>query len=99
MTSPSDTISDAEPAPPGVPTRRLSLFAEGLAGSDILRIAAEVREKREHGVAICDLTIGDFSAAEFPVPERLATSTIEALRRGETKYPPSTGLPVLRKAV
>src|SRR2546423_1211068 len=48
---------------------------------------------------ISDFTIGDFGAVEFPIPERLATATIDALQRGETKYPPSTGLPLLRKAV
>jgi aspartate aminotransferase len=90
--------SDAE-APPGVPTRRLSQLADSLAGSEILRIAGEVREMRERGARICDLTIGDFAMSQFPVPELLVDETVAALHRGETKYPPSSGLPVLRESV
>src|SRR3954470_12861687 len=95
----SETLSAEAPAPPGAPTRRLSALADSLQGSEILRIAAEVREKRDQGAAISDFTIGDFGADQFPSPALLVQGTADALLRGETKYPPSTGLPVLRKAV
>jgi aspartate aminotransferase len=81
------------------PERRLSAMANGLLGSDILRIAGEVRALKLAGQRICDLTVGDFSPSHFPIPVRLMSEIHEALTRGETNYPPATGLPELRKAV
>jgi aspartate aminotransferase len=98
----TDTLPSADSSTDdatSTPARRLSVLADTLLSSEILRIAAEVREKREQGVSICDLTIGDFGATEFPVPDMLLDGTVDALRKGETKYPPSTGLPILRKRV
>ena len=54
---------------------RLSQLAQGLIGSEILKIAAEVRELIAQGRPICNLTVGDFSPTEFRVPERLARAT------------------------
>lgn len=99
MTTQIESLVADTPRRTEVPTRRLSALADSLVGSEILRIAAQVRELRERGTAICDLTIGDFGATEFPAPEALVEGTVTALRHGETKYPPSAGLPVLRKSI
>jgi aspartate aminotransferase len=74
-------------------------LARGLAGSAILKIAGEIRAAQAAGRPICDLTVGDFSPREFPIPERLLHATQAALGRGETNYPPSEGIPALRQAV
>lgn len=76
-----------------------SLLAEGLIGSPILKIAAEVREMAAKGAEICNLTVGDFAPKEFPVPELLSRELTAAVQRGETNYPPSNGMPGLRTAV
>ena len=76
-----------------------SLLAEGLIGSPILKIAAEVRALAAQGAKICNLTVGDFAPAEFPVPELLSRELTAAVQRGETNYPPSNGILQLRKAV
>jgi aspartate aminotransferase len=76
-----------------------SLLAEGLIGSPILKIAAEVRALAASGARICNLTVGDFAPSEFPVPELLSRELANAVQRGETNYPPSNGMPALRKAV
>ena len=76
-----------------------SLLAEGLIGSPILKIAAEVRAIAAQGAKICNLTVGDFAPAEFPVPELLSRELAAAVQRGETNYPPSNGMLQLRKAV
>jgi aspartate aminotransferase len=76
-----------------------SLLAEGLIGSPILKIAAEVRALAAQGARICNLTVGDFAPSEFPVPELLSRELAAAVRRGETNYPPSNGMPALRKAI
>lgn len=78
---------------------RFSLLAEGLIGSPILKIAAEVRALEASGRKLCNLTVGDFAPSEFPVPQLLSRELAAAVQRGETNYPPSTGMPGLRKAV
>jgi aspartate aminotransferase len=82
-----------------MPDPRVSTMADGLIGSEILKIAADVRAMIAQGEAVCNLTVGDFAPAEFPVPEALSEATIAALRAGETNYPPSDGMPGLRQAV
>jgi aspartate aminotransferase len=80
-------------------TERLSSLARGMTGSEILRIAAEVRELLAQGKPLCNLTVGDFAPAQFPVPARLARDIARYVEGGQTNYPPSTGLPELRKGV
>jgi aspartate aminotransferase len=78
---------------------RLSEIAASLKGSEILRIAGEVRAIVAAGESVCNLTVGDFDPKHFRIPRVLEDATIEALRNGETNYPPSTGLPSLRDAI
>lgn len=80
-------------------TPRLSTLASSLAGSEILKIAADVRTLVAGGRTICNLTVGDFSPAQFRIPRALEAGIVRALHDGETNYPPSDGLPVLREAV
>lgn len=77
----------------------LSAVARGMTGSEILRIAAEVRRIAATGRPVCDLTVGDFDPRQFPVPAALRDGLRAAVSRGETNYPPSDGLPALREAV
>jgi aspartate aminotransferase len=88
-----DTASSTEEA------RRISVMSEGMSGSEILRIAAEIRAMTEGGQRVCNLTVGDFSPAEFRIPKFLENEIAEALRRGETNYPPSNGVAPLRESV
>ncbi len=81
------------------PRRGLSTMARGLVGSEILRIAAEIRAAVTAGQKIANFTVGDFSSKEFPIPDRLREGTLKALAAGETNYPPSDGVLRLREAV
>ena len=78
---------------------RVSVIAGSLVGSEILKIAADVRALVAGGRDICNLTVGDFSPSEFRIPEMLEHGIVEALRRGETNYPPSDGTLALREAI
>lgn len=78
---------------------RVSAMAAGLIGSEVLRIAGEIRALKTAGRTICDLTVGDFDPRYFPVPAPLAAGIHAALDKGETNYPPSSGIPTLREAV
>ena len=85
--------------PGAFPGRRASTMASALVGSEILRIAAEIRAKAAAGHRICDLTVGDFDPRQFPIPEALREAIRAALARGETNYPPSNGIAALRESV
>lgn len=74
-------------------------MAAGLVGSEILKIAADIRDRVRAGEKICNLTVGDFASKHFPIPERLAAGIRTALEHGETNYPPSDGVLELRQAV
>lgn len=74
-------------------------MAAGLVGSEILAIAADIRGRIADGAEICNLTVGDFSPAQFPVPASMRDGIAAALEQGRTNYPPSAGIPELRDAV
>src|SRR5258706_9201253 len=78
---------------------RVSTMAHALIGSEVLKIANEIRLMAAEGKTICNLTVGDFSPTEFRIPQSLEKNISDALRAGETNYPPSDGVPALRKAV
>jgi aspartate aminotransferase len=78
---------------------RVSRLAASLIGSEVLKIAAEIRALQGEGQQIANLTVGDFGPAEFRIPPELEAWIGEALKAGETNYPPSDGVVALRKAV
>lgn len=77
----------------------VNTMARGLTGSEILKIAGEVRALLARGEQVCNLTVGDFSPQQFPIPEQLGRWVSEALANGETNYPPADGVPALRQAI
>jgi aspartate aminotransferase len=77
----------------------LSDLARGVIGSEILRIAAEIRALKAKGAEICNLTVGDFDPTQFPAPAALLDGMRAALAAGHTNYPPSDGVVALREAV
>ncbi|HVT44553.1 MAG TPA: aminotransferase class I/II-fold pyridoxal phosphate-dependent enzyme [Thermoanaerobaculia bacterium] len=79
--------------------RGLSSIARGLVGSEILKIAAEIRDLKGSGRTVCNLTVGDFSPSEFRIPPELERGINDALASGATNYPPADGLPELRNEV
>jgi aspartate aminotransferase len=77
----------------------VSAMAKGLVGSEILKIAAEIRAKIAAGQKVVNLTVGDFKPDVFGIPGVLKAAIAEAYDKGETNYPPSDGVPELRNAV
>jgi aspartate aminotransferase len=90
---------DAAPAAPGASGEAVSRMAGALVGSEILKIAAGIRALRASGATVCNLTVGDFDPAQFRIPAALEEGIVDALRAGETNYPPSSGLDPLRAAI
>ena len=79
--------------------KRVSTMAGGMVGSEILKIAADIRAMVAKGSQICNLTVGDFAPREFPIPDALLREIVRGLQAGETNYPPSDGVLPLREAV
>src|SRR5436190_10129300 len=77
----------------------LSSLAQGLIGSEVLKIASAVRALTAAGRSVVNLTVGDFSPSEFRIPRLLESLIGDALASGQTNYPPSDGTLELRKAV
>ncbi len=77
----------------------VSALAAGVVGSEILKIAHQIRLLKAEGKQICNLTVGDFDPAYFPIPASLLEGTRRALEAGHTNYPPSDGVLPLREAV
>lgn len=104
---PPAAVSTTVAGPPVTPdfgapaelTRSLSDLVLGMTGSEILRIAGEVRKLMAAGRPICNLTVGDFNPRYFPIPAELLSALHGALDAGETNYPPSDGVLTLREAV
>lgn len=82
-----------------VVTASLSELAKTARGSEILRIAAEIRARASAGQTICNLTIGDFDPSQFAIPAELREGVVRALAAGRTNYPAPDGVPALREAV
>lgn len=79
--------------------QQVSEMAENLIGSEIIKLAGEVKEKIKNGEKIYNLTIGDFNPKLFPIPNELKKEIIKAYEEDETNYPAANGIAELREAV
>ncbi len=79
--------------------QRVSEMAENLVGSEIIKLAAEVKKKIKAGEKIYNFTIGDFNPEIFPIPNELKHLIIDAYKNNQTNYPAANGIEVLRIAV
>ena len=84
---------------PTAPHEGLGEMVSGLVGSEILRIAGEVRALAEAGRPVRNLTVGDFAPKQFRIPRELEQAIARALAAGQPNYPPSDGVPELKRAV
>lgn len=78
---------------------RVSNMAENLIGSEIIKLAGDIRELMAKGERIYNFTIGDFDPKIFPIPTELKSAIVKAYQNDETNYPPADGMAGLRKAV
>ncbi|MEI6310757.1 MAG: aminotransferase class I/II-fold pyridoxal phosphate-dependent enzyme [Bacteroidota bacterium] len=76
-----------------------SILAEGLIGSEILKIAGEVNSMIKNGEQVSNLTVGDFNSNYYPIPATLKKYINEAYQDNQTNYPPSDGILELRESV
>ncbi|WP_158796255.1 pyridoxal phosphate-dependent aminotransferase [Pedobacter sp. L105] len=77
----------------------VSVLANSLIGSEIIKIAHEVNELKSKGANIANLTIGDFDPSIFPIPSELKEEIISAYHHNHTNYPPADGILALRETI
>jgi aspartate aminotransferase len=77
----------------------VSVLANTLIGSEIIKIGNEVNDMKRKGAQIANLTIGDFDPSIFPIPEELKTEIVKAYHQNQTNYPPADGILALRETV
>lgn len=76
-----------------------SEMAEGLVGSEIIKLAGEINTKIRNGETIYNFTIGDFDPKIFPIPAELKAAILNAYENDHTNYPAGDGMLELRNAV
>lgn len=78
---------------------KISALAQSLALSEIIKIAGEVNEMKTQGIAVANLTIGDFDPNLYPIPKVLENNIVKAYAAHQTNYPPADGVLSLRESV
>lgn len=78
---------------------KVSVLAQNLSGSEIIKIAGEINELKKQGQNIANLTIGDFDSNIYPIPTELKAGIIDAYNHNQTNYPPADGMLSLRESV
>jgi aspartate aminotransferase len=64
--------------------------------SATIAVAQKARELKAKGRDVIGLGAGE---PDFDTPDNIKEAAIDAIRRGETKYTPISGIPELRKAI
>ncbi|HYK77664.1 MAG TPA: aminotransferase class I/II-fold pyridoxal phosphate-dependent enzyme [Daejeonella sp.] len=77
----------------------VSVLAQTLKGSEIIKIGSEINELKKRGEKIANLTIGDFDPAIYPIPMGLKHDIIDAYHANQTNYPPAEGVALLRENI
>lgn len=78
---------------------QLSLLAESLIGSEIVKLGNEINVRIANGEKIYNYTIGDFDPKIFPIPQELEDDIVDCYRNHYTNYPAGDGIKELREAV
>jgi aspartate aminotransferase len=76
--------------------RQLSEKISEIAPSATLEIADRAKKMQREGIDVISLSIGE---PDFDTPMHIRDACIDALRRGETHYAPSNGIPELLSAI
>ncbi len=75
---------------------KLSTWAQNIAPSPTLAVDAKAKALKAAGEDVCGFGAGE---PDFDTPEFIKEACAEALRAGQTKYAPSSGIQPLREAL
>lgn len=74
----------------------LSKKAQAVKPSSTLAITAKAKELKAQGVDVVGFGAGE---PDFNTPDNICAAAEKAIREGQTKYTPASGLPALKKAI
>lgn len=77
----------------------MAFLADALARikpSATIQVTQKARDLKTQGRDVISLSVGE---PDFDTPDNIKRAAVEAIGRGETKYPPVSGIPQLREAV
>ena len=76
--------------------KQLSAKVAAIAPSATIEITNKAKKMQREGIDVISLSIGE---PDFDTPRHITDACIDALRRGETHYAPSDGIPELLSAI
>lgn len=76
--------------------KQLSAKVAGIAPSATLEITNKAKKMQREGIDVISLSIGE---PDFDTPKHITDACIDALKKGETHYAPSNGIPELLAAI
>ena len=74
----------------------LSAKIAGVTESATIAISNKAKAMQRQGIDVISLSIGE---PDFATPQHITDACIDALKRGETHYAPSNGIPELMGAI
>src|SRR5512137_1055640 len=74
----------------------LSAKIAGVTESATIAISNKAKQMQRDGIDVISMSIGE---PDFATPQHITDACIDALRRGETHYSPSNGIPELLSAI
>lgn len=74
----------------------LSLNLAHIRPSETVAISAETKRRKALGEDVIDLSVGE---PDFDTPAPIAQAAIQAIQKGQTRYPPNIGIAELRTAM
>lgn len=74
----------------------LAQRVQTLTPSTTLAITAKAKELKDQGIDVIGLGAGE---PDFNTPQNIIDAAVDSMNKGYTKYTPSGGLPVLKKAI
>lgn len=78
---------------------KLSVLADSMTGSEIVKLGNDINELKAQGEEIMNFTIGDFDPSLFQIPSALEDLIIDRYKSHKTNYPPGQGILELRASV
>ncbi|MFA6332734.1 MAG: aminotransferase class I/II-fold pyridoxal phosphate-dependent enzyme, partial [Methanoregula sp.] len=76
--------------------KQLSAKVAAIAPSATLEITNKAKKMQREGIDVISLSIGE---PDFDTPKHITDACIDALKKGETHYAPSNGIPELLAAI
>jgi len=74
----------------------VSKMADAVQPSATLAAGAKARQMKAEGITVYDFSLGE---PDFATPEHICAAAVNAMKKGQTRYTPASGISELRAAV